>query len=149
MRIIGPGSIGVVNTDPAIALRATADRRPSLRAGRVGVFAQSAALSAAVLEAACEAGLGVSTFVSAGDKADVSGNDMLQYWVDDPATGAVLLGIESLGNPDKFRRLAAQLSRTKPIVAFAPGFEDVLRACGVTPAGSVQELIQAGRALGP
>ena len=96
--------------------------------GRVGFFAQSGALGVALLERARSRGIGLSTFVSAGNRADVSGNDLLQYWATDPGTEVVLLHLESFGNPRKFARLARTVGRTKPVVAVKSG-----RHVGVTP----------------
>ena len=128
MRVIGPNALGVANTDPAVRLNATlAPRLPGR--GRVGFFAQSGALGITLLATARERGLGLSTFVSAGNRADVSGNDLLQYWQTDPATDVVLLYLETFGNPRKFARLAPRLARTKPIVAVKSG-----RHTGPTPA---------------
>jgi acyl-CoA synthetase (NDP forming) len=116
MRVVGPNALGVANTDPQVRLNATL--APALPpAGRVGFFSQSGALSITLLAAAAGRGLGLSTFVSAGYRADLSGNDVLQYWQTDPATDVVLLYMESFGNPRKFTRLARRLARTKPIVA--------------------------------
>ena len=84
MRVIGPNALGVANTDPAVRLNATLAPDVPGR-GRVGFFSQSGALGIAILAAAKERGLGLSTFVSAGNRADVSGNDLLQYWQTDPA----------------------------------------------------------------
>lgn len=120
MRVIGPNCLGVVNTDPAVHLNASlAPRIP--RRGRVGFFCQSGALGVAILESALARGLGLSTFVSAGNRADVSGNDLLQFWATDPATEVVLLHLESFGNPRKFARLARRLARAKPVVAVKSG----------------------------
>ena len=120
MRVIGPNALGVVNNDPAVRLNATL--APDLPgAGRVGFFSQSGALGIAILAAAKERGLGLSTFVSAGNRADLSGNDLLQYWQTDPNTDVVLLYLETFGNPRKFARLARRLARTKPIVAVKSG----------------------------
>jgi acyl-CoA synthetase (NDP forming)/GNAT superfamily N-acetyltransferase len=120
MRVIGPNALGVANTDPDVRLNATlAPDVPGL--GRVGFFSQSGALGIAILATAKERGLGLSTFVSAGNRADLSGNDLLQYWQTDPATDVVLLYLESFGNPRKFARLARRLARTKPIVAVKSG----------------------------
>jgi acyl-CoA synthetase (NDP forming) len=82
----------------------------------VGFFSQSGALGTALLQRVAQRGMGISTFVSAGNRADVSGNDLLQYWEEDPATDVILLYLESLGNPRKFTRLARRISRSKPIV---------------------------------
>ncbi|HEY7274273.1 MAG TPA: GNAT family N-acetyltransferase [Actinoplanes sp.] len=118
MRVVGPNSIGIANTDPAVNLNATlAPVLPGT--GRVGFFSQSGALGIALLAEADRRGLGLSSFVSAGNRADVSGNDLLQYWEDDPGTDAVLLYLETFGNPRKFARLARRISRIKPLVAVA------------------------------
>ncbi|MGV9713404.1 bifunctional acetate--CoA ligase family protein/GNAT family N-acetyltransferase [Gordonia sp. NPDC003424] len=120
MRLVGPNALGVANNDPAIALNATlAPRIPA--AGRVGFFCQSGALGIAILDTAARRGIGLSTFVSAGNRADVSGNDLLQYWDTDTATDVVLLYLESFGNPRKFSRIARRVSRSKPIVAVKSG----------------------------
>ena len=120
MRLIGPNCLGVVNTAPGVSMNATFADVP-VRHGRAGFMAQSGALGVAFLAEAARSGLGVSTFVSAGNKADVSGNDMLQYWEDDPQTAVVLLYLESFGNPRKFARIARRVSRRKPIVALKSG----------------------------
>ena len=120
MRVVGPNSFGLANTDPAVSLNASLS--PVLPGtGTIGFFSQSGALSVAILEWAGRRGLGLSTFVSAGNRADVSGNDLLQYWEEDPATGIVLLYLESVGNPRKFSRLARRIARSKPIVAVKAG----------------------------
>ena len=120
MRLIGPNCLGVVNTAPDVSMNATFAGVPVAR-GRAGFMAQSGALGVAFLAQAARTGLGVSSFVSAGNKADVSGNDLLQYWEDDPATAVVLLYLESFGNPRKFARLARRVSRSKPVVALKSG----------------------------
>ncbi|GAB1642390.1 GNAT family N-acetyltransferase [Krasilnikovia sp. MM14-A1259] len=118
MRVVGPNCLGIANTDPAVRLNATL--APTLpAAGRVGFFSQSGALGVALLAEADRRGLGLSSFVSAGNRADVSGNDLLQYWQDDPRTDVVLLYLETFGNPRKFARLARRMSRVKPVVAVA------------------------------
>lgn len=120
MRLVGPNALGVANNDPQVALNATlAPRIPA--AGRVGFFCQSGALGIAILDTAARRQIGLSTFVSAGNRADVSGNDLLQYWDTDTATDVVLLYLESFGNPRKFSRIARRVSRTKPIVAVKSG----------------------------
>jgi acyl-CoA synthetase (NDP forming)/GNAT superfamily N-acetyltransferase len=120
MRVVGPNALGVANTDQEVRLNATlAPMMPA--AGRVGFFSQSGALGVTLLAAAAERGLGLSTFVSAGNRADLSGNDVLQYWQTDAATDVVLLYLESFGNPRKFARLARRLARTKPIIAVKSG----------------------------
>ncbi len=127
MRVVGPNCLGIVNTDPALRLNASLAPMVPGR-GRVGFFAQSGALGVALLERARSRGIGLSTFVSAGNRADVSGNDLLQYWATDPGTEVVLLHLESFGNPRKFARLARTVGRTKPVVAVKSG-----RHVGVTP----------------
>jgi acyl-CoA synthetase (NDP forming)/RimJ/RimL family protein N-acetyltransferase len=120
MRVVGPNCLGIANTDPEVRLNASlAPLIPSR--GRVGFFAQSGALGVALLERARSRNLGLSSFVSAGNRADVSGNDLLQYWATDPATEVVLLHLESFGNPRKFARLARSVGRTKPVVAVKSG----------------------------
>jgi acyl-CoA synthetase (NDP forming) len=114
MRLVGPNGLGVVNT--AIGLDATfSPYAPG--AGRIAMQSKSGALGIAILERSARIGLGVSSFVSVGNKADVSGNDLLQYWIGDPGTDVVLLYLESFGNPRKFARIARRVSRRKPIVA--------------------------------
>jgi acyl-CoA synthetase (NDP forming)/GNAT superfamily N-acetyltransferase len=115
MRVIGPASLGIVNTNPAVSLNAS--MAPSLpRRGGLGLFSQSAAIGVALYAASSRRRLGISTFLSAGNRADVSGNDMMQFWEDDADTAAVGLYLESIGNPRKFSRLARRLARTKPVI---------------------------------
>ena len=120
MRLIGPNALGVANTDPEFGLNATlAPHLPT--PGNVGFFCQSGALGIAILDEAANRRLGLSTFVSAGNRADVSGNDLLQYWDSDPATEVILLYLESFGNPRKFTRIARRVARSKPIIAVKSG----------------------------
>ena len=120
MRVLGPNAFGLINTDPAVSLNASlAPRLPGR--GPVGIFSQSGAIGAALLETADRRGLGLSSFVSAGNRADVSGNDLLQYWEEDEATRVALLYLESFGNPRKFSRLARRLAATKPLVVIKGG----------------------------
>lgn len=120
MRLVGPNCMGVLNTDPAVALNATfAPTWPA--PGGVGMLSQGGALGLAILDHLRRLNLGVSTFVSVGDKADVSGNDLLAYWADDPRTRVVLLYLENFGNPRTFARLAPEVAREKPIVAVKSG----------------------------
>ncbi|WP_285724164.1 GNAT family N-acetyltransferase [Psychromicrobium xiongbiense] len=115
MRLIGPASLGLIRTDPDISLNAS--RLPGLPpAGTLGVFTQSAALGTAVYASLRQRGMGLSTFVSAGNRADISGNDLMQFWEDDPQTAVCALYLESIGNPRKFSRLARRLARTKPVI---------------------------------
>lgn len=120
MRLVGPNCLGVVNTAPDVSMDATFAPTEPLP-GPVGFLSQSGALGIAVLERAAEIGLGLSSFVSVGNKADVSGNDLLCYWEADPRTTIVLLYLESFGNPRKFARIARRVSRSKPIVALKSG----------------------------
>ncbi|HEY4377533.1 MAG TPA: GNAT family N-acetyltransferase, partial [Acidimicrobiales bacterium] len=120
MRLIGPNCLGVINTADDVRMHATfVDVRPL--PGRVGLSAQSGVIGAAIIEQLRTWGLGVSTFVAVGNKADVSGNDLLGYWQDDPATDVVLMYLESFGNPRTFSRIARLVSRHKPIVAVKVG----------------------------
>jgi acetate---CoA ligase (ADP-forming) len=117
-RLIGPNCLGIAVSE--VRLNATFAPR-SFPAGNVGFSSQSGALGLAVLEAADARGVGLSAFVSIGNKADVSSNDLLEWWEDDPATELVLLYLESFGNPRKFARLARRISRKKPILAMKSG----------------------------
>jgi acetyl coenzyme A synthetase (ADP forming)-like protein len=120
MRLIGPNCMGITNTDPAVRLNATfAPHTPP--AGRVGFSSQSGALGLAIIDYANSLGLGVSTFVSVGNKADISGNDLINYWETDPQTDLILLYLESFGNPRKFSRIARRVGRAKPIVVVKSG----------------------------
>ena len=120
LRLIGPNCLGIINTDPAVQLNASLSSHIPAR-GRAGFFCQSGALGSAILEKVTNRGLGLSTFVSAGNRADVSGNDVLQYWEEDDATEVVLLYLESIGNPRKFSRIARRVSLRKPIIAVRSG----------------------------
>ncbi len=120
MRLIGPNCMGIANTDPAVLLDATfAPGVPP--AGRVGFSSQSGALGLAIIEYANSLGLGISTFVSVGNKADISGNDLLRYWESDAGTDVILLYLESFGNPKKFSQIARRVGRKKPIVVVKSG----------------------------
>ncbi|MHA7284114.1 bifunctional acetate--CoA ligase family protein/GNAT family N-acetyltransferase [Arthrobacter sp. TMS2-4] len=115
MRVVGPASLGLVNTDPAVRLNAS--MAPGLPArGALSLFSQSAGLGVLLYASAHRRGLGVSSVISAGNRADVSGNDAMQFWEDDPTTRAVGLYFESIGNPRKFSRIARRLARTKPVI---------------------------------
>jgi acyl-CoA synthetase (NDP forming) len=120
MRLIGPNCMGIANTDPAVNLNATFSPLYPPRGG-IGFLSQSGALGLAVMDFAHARGLGLSSFVSVGNKADISGNDLLSYWEADPATSLVLLYLESFGNPRRFARISRRVGRTKPIVAVKSG----------------------------
>ncbi|MEV6838064.1 GNAT family N-acetyltransferase [Streptomyces sp. NPDC051133] len=170
MRIIGPNAFGVINTAPDVRLNASlAPEMP--RPGRIGIFAQSGAIGIALLSRLHRRGggvtgvTGVSTFVSAGNRADVSGNDVLQYWYDDPETDVALMYLESIGNPRKFTRLARRTAAAKPLVVVqgtgtAPQGHAVratrlpyatvsalLRQAGVIRVDTITELVDAGLLL--
>jgi acetyl coenzyme A synthetase (ADP forming)-like protein len=120
MRMVGPNCMGILNTDPAVSLNGTfAPTWPP--AGNIGMLSQSGALGLAILDYVRTYNIGISTFVSAGNKADVSGNDLLCYWADDPRTQVIVLYLESFGNPRKFARIAPEIARHKPIVAVKSG----------------------------
>jgi len=120
MRLIGPNCMGVINTSPDVRLDATfAPDKPVQ--GRVGFLSQSGGLGIAVMARAQALGSGVSSFVSVGNKADISGNDLIQFWEADPETGLIMLYLESFGNPRKFARIARRVSRSKPILAVKGG----------------------------
>ncbi|WP_328844528.1 bifunctional acetate--CoA ligase family protein/GNAT family N-acetyltransferase [Streptomyces sp. NBC_00258] len=173
MRIIGPNAFGVINTSPDVRLNASlAPEMP--RAGRIGLFAQSGAIGIALLSRLHRRGggvtgvTGVSTFISSGNRADVSGNDVLQYWYDDPDTDVALMYLESIGNPRKFTRLARRTAAAKPLVVVqgarhggaAPQGHAVratrlphatvsalLRQAGVIRVDTITELVDAGLLL--
>ncbi|MGW2252717.1 bifunctional acetate--CoA ligase family protein/GNAT family N-acetyltransferase [Kitasatospora sp. NPDC001660] len=169
MRVIGPNAFGLINTDPGLPLNASlAPHLP--RRGGFGIFCQSGAIGVALLEAAHRRGLGVSSFASVGNRADVSGNDFLQYWAEDDATEVVLLYLESFGNPRKFTRIARRLAAVKPIVvvkgarhtgslppghtvpATATGLRDatvdaLFEQAGVTRVETITELYDTGELL--
>lgn len=142
MRVVGPNALGVLNTNPAVRLNATLAPRLPPR-GHTGFFCQSGALGIAILDDAEKRGLGLSTFVSAGNRADVSGNDLLQYWETDTDTDTVLLYLESFGNPRKFARLARRLARSKPIVAVRSGRRAMRPQLEATSARIDDESVQA------
>ncbi|MGW0120039.1 bifunctional acetate--CoA ligase family protein/GNAT family N-acetyltransferase [Streptomyces sp. NPDC003327] len=164
MRIIGPNAFGIINTADDVRLNASlAPQMPG--AGRIGLFTQSGAIGIALLAGLHRRGAGLSSFISAGNRADVSGNDFLQHWYDDPGTDVVLLYLESIGNPRKFTRLARRTAAVKPVVVVKgarhsgsapPGHRvpvtriphatvsALLRQAGVIRVDTVTELVDAG-----
>jgi acyl-CoA synthetase (NDP forming)/RimJ/RimL family protein N-acetyltransferase len=119
IRALGPDALGVINTLPTVQLNGTPGPMP--RIGGVGLFCQSAAVGVALLNHAVRHDVGLSSFISTGDYADVTANDVMQYWEDDEPTRVCLLTLDSIGNPRKFSRIARHLARKKPVVVFAPG----------------------------
>ena len=120
VRLVGPNCMGVLNADPAVRMNATfAPRLPPF--GRVAFVSQSGAMALSVLDYAREYGIGFAQFVSVGNKADVSGNDLLLEWEDDPAIGTILMYVESFGNPGRFLEIASRVTRKKPIIVVKSG----------------------------
>jgi acetate---CoA ligase (ADP-forming) len=152
MRIVGPNSMGLVNTDPDVALNASVSPGLPPRGG-VAMSAQSGALGLAMLALARKRRLGISTFISVGNKADISGNDLLQYWQGDEATRVILLYLESFGNPRRFARIARGVSRSKPIVVVKPGLaadapaDALLRQTVAIRAETLDEMFDLAAAL--
>ncbi|MDX1658582.1 MAG: GNAT family N-acetyltransferase [Nitriliruptorales bacterium] len=120
LRVVGPNCMGLMNAAADVRMNGTFSQTFP-QPGRLAFSSQSGALGLAVLEHANQLGLGISTFISVGNKADVSGNDLLLFWEDDPDTDVILLYLESFGNPRKFSRIARRISRDKPIVAVKSG----------------------------
>jgi acyl-CoA synthetase (NDP forming)/GNAT superfamily N-acetyltransferase len=143
IRLVGPNSLGVVNTDPRVRL-GTGGVPALPPAGGLGVAAQSSATAIAVLETAVRTGTGVSTLVALGDMADVSGDDLIAYWYDDPATRAVALYLESFGNPRRLARTVHALSLRKPVLAVRSDREPAGRADGLHRAALDALFVQAG-----
>jgi acetate---CoA ligase (ADP-forming) len=120
MRLVGPNCLGVVNTAPEVRLNATfAPRQPAR--GRIGFMSQSGSFGIAIMEAAERLGVGLSSFVSVGNKVDLTGNEFLQYWEEDRFTDVAMLYLESVANPRKFARLARRIARRKPVLAVKSG----------------------------
>ncbi|HEY51409.1 MAG TPA: GNAT family N-acetyltransferase [Dehalococcoidia bacterium] len=126
MRLVGPNCMGILNTDPEVRLNASFSRIYPPR-GNIAFLSQSGAMGLVILEYAMDLNMGISGFVSVGNRADISSNDLLQYWEDDPSTRVILLYLESFGNPRKFSRIAKRVSSKKPIVIVKGG---------ATPVGS-------------
>lgn len=134
MRVIGPNSWGLINAASGVRLNVSlVENLPS--PGRFGMFSQSGGLSVAVLDAVAQRGIGLSTFLSAGNRADVSGNDCLQFWEEDEGTDVLGLYLESVGNPRKFTRIARRMTRKKPVIVVKSG----MSSFGVPPGHAVRE----------
>ncbi len=170
VRMIGPNCMGVINTDTEFSLDATF-APTAARPGPIGFVSQSGALGVAILNVAQQLGIGLTQFASMGNKADVSGNDLLEHWEDDPETRVICMYLESFGNPRRFTEIAKRVSRKKPILivksgrtaegaraasshtgAIAGAGADVtvsalLDQCGVLRANTIEELFDVCRAL--
>ncbi|MFE6648852.1 GNAT family N-acetyltransferase [Nocardioides sp. NPDC057772] len=146
MRVVGPNCLGVANTDPDVRLEATFSPTTVGR-GRVAMMTQSGAVGIAALQRAEELGVGLSAFISSGNKADVSCNDLLMYAAEDQATDVVALYLESFGNPRKFSRLARALSPRKPVVALVGGSSGAGRNAAVGHTASAVTSVDAVDAL--
>jgi acetate---CoA ligase (ADP-forming) len=169
MRMVGPNCLGVVSTAADVRMNATfAPIMPP--PGPVSFMSQSGAMGVTILDYAAEYGIGVNHFVSVGNKADVSGNDLIEYWADDPATRVILMYLENFGNPRKFTRIAREVTRTKPIIAVKAGrtaagaraasshtgalagvdtaTDALLAQCGVLRVDTVEELFDMAMAFG-
>lgn len=169
MRMVGPNCMGVINTDPAYAMNATfAPPMPPF--GRAALVSQSGALGLSILDYASEYGIGISQFVSIGNKPDVSGNDLLEQWEHDPQVGVILMYVENFGNPQRFLQLASRITRRKPIIVVKSGrtgvgaraasshtgalaasdvaVDALLAQAGVLRAQSIEELFDVAMAFG-
>jgi acetyltransferase len=166
MRMVGPNCMGVINTEPGVSLNATFASAVPAR-GNVGFISQSGALGEAILADAVESGIGVAMFVSMGNKADISGNDLLEYWEDNDDVQVILMYLESFGRPRRFTQLARRVTRKKPVITVKAGrtpagaraafshtgsvvgldvaTEALLEQCGVLRVSSLEEMfVQAG-----
>ena len=169
MRMVGPNCMGVINVDPAFSMNATfAPVMPPF--GSAAFVSQSGAMGLSVLDYASEYGIGISQFVSVGNKADVSGNDLLLHWENDPAVSSILMYVENFGNPRRFLDIASRITKKKPIIALKSGrsiagaraasshtgalaasdatVDALLAQAGVLRAGSVEELFDIAMAFG-
>ena len=146
MRLVGPNCMGVLNTDTRVNLNGQFG--PTFPPnGNVAMSSQSGALGLAILQQAAELNIGISTFVSLGNRADVSPNDLLSYWEDDPASDVIVLYVESFGNPRRFGRLARRVSRTKPIIVVKAGRSSAGARAAASHTGSLASLDVAVDAL--
>ncbi len=156
MRLVGPNCLGLINTDPAVRLNASFSSAYPPH-GRVALSSQSGALGLAILSLARQRNLGLSMFISMGNKADVTGNDLLLFWEDDAGTDVILLYLESFGNPRRFARIARRVSRRKPIVCVKSGrhrklsdaaVSALFRQSGVIRANTIEEMFDVAALLG-
>ncbi|HEX6369542.1 MAG TPA: acetate--CoA ligase family protein [Longimicrobium sp.] len=168
MRLVGPNCMGVLNTAPDRSMNATfAPTMPP--SGPVSFMSQSGAMGVTILDYAKEYGIGISQFVSVGNKPDVSGNDLIQYWAGDERTGVILMYLENFGNPRKFTQLAREITKKKPIIAVKSGrtgagaraasshtgalagtdaaTDALLRQCGVIRVETVEEMFDLAMAF--
>ena len=168
VRMVGPNCMGIINTDDGIRLNATFAPTPA-RPGALGFVSQSGALGVAILNVALDLGVGFTQFVSMGNKADVSANDLLEHWENDPATGVIAMYLESFGNPRRFAEISRRVARKKPILVVKSGRtaegaraasshtgaiagtdltdSAFLEHCGVLRADTIEELFDMARAL--
>lgn len=168
MRMVGPNCMGVLNTEPDVRLNATFAAAMPAR-GNIGFISQSGALGEAILADAARTGLGVAMFISMGNKTDISGNDMLEYWEHNDDVQAILMYLESFGRPRRFTELARRITRRKPIITVKAGrtaagaraasshtgsivgldiaTESLLEQCGVLRVGSLEEMFVQAAAL--
>lgn len=168
LRMLGPNCLGFVSTDPKCPVNASFS--PDWpQSGNVAMLSQSGALGLSLLDALASLGLGVSSFVSVGNKADISGNDLLAYWAADPRTDVIAMYLESFGNPRRFAKIAPRVARSKPIIALKSGrtaagkraaashsaaiasqdraVDALFRQAGVIRAETVEELLDTLRLL--
>jgi acetyl coenzyme A synthetase (ADP forming)-like protein len=168
IRVVGPNCMGVINTDPEVRMNATfAAARPAR--GSVGFMSQSGALGEVILAHAQEIGLGIAYFVSMGNKIDISGNDLIEAWENDPRVNVILMYLESFGNPEKFAAVSRRVTRKKPILAVKSGrttagaraafshtgalagtevaVDSLLEQCGVLRVGSLSEMFTLATAF--
>src|SRR2546425_1601678 len=168
LRMVGPNCMGVINTDPEVRMNATfAATRPE--AGTAGFISQSGALGEVILAHAHQIGLGIAYFVSMGNKADISGNDIIEAWEDDPRVNVVLMYLESFGNPARFAAITRRVTRKKPILAVKSGttaagaraafshtgalagaevaVETLFEQCGVLRAGTMSDMFTLATAF--
>jgi acetyl coenzyme A synthetase (ADP forming)-like protein len=169
MRMVGPNCMGIINAAPAVSMNATfAPYMPPF--GHAAFVSQSGALGVSVLDYAREYGIGISQFVSVGNKPDVSGNDLLEAWEHDPDVKVILMYVENFGNPAKFLTIASRITRTKPIIVVKAGrtksgaraavshtgalaasdtaVDALLTQAGVLRAGTIEELFDIAMAFG-